>query len=141
MVDLNKKSYVIDSKRKVIVANMQRVGDKQLNLISKYIKLGYTLEEYKAPKKAEYAKENMIELLEKRPELLEIYKDVCNEPVIDKETKEPKKLKDGTIKTKGHIAGIKFYKEYIEGNEKKLDSINVEEIKKKIEAKKKIEKE
>ena len=34
--------------------------------------------------------------------------------VIDKKTGEPKKLKDGRIKTKGHIAGIKWYKTTIE---------------------------
>ena len=108
------KSYEIDHERKVIVANMQRVGDKQLNLISKYIKLGYTLEEYEAPKKEEYTKEKILEVLKDKPELLKKYNDVCNEPVIDKKTGEPKKLKDGRIKTKGHIAGIKWYKTTIE---------------------------
>lgn len=135
MAESNKKSYVIDNERKVIVANMQRIGDKQLNTISKYIKLGYTLKEYEAPKKAEYTKENIIKVLEARPELLELYNAVCNEPVIDKETNEPKKLKNGEIKTKGHIAGIKWYKTYIE--KKDINTLDIEAIKKQMEKEKK----
>lgn len=135
MAESKKKSYEIDHKRKVIVANMQRVGEKQLNVISKYIKVGYTLEEYEAPKKAEYSKENIIKVLEARPELLELYNAVCNEPVIDEEKKEPKKLNDGRIKIKGHIAGIKWYKTYIE--KKDINTLDIEAIKKQMEKEKK----
>lgn len=150
-----KTSYEVNEANKTIVVNMKRVSDKQLDIIQKYLKLGYKLVEYKPTKNNDYTAETIAEVLENRTELKDLFDSICKELVYDKETgKTKKKKKDSEeLKTKGHIAGVKWYKQNIENgndlNEMKkegtlkayLDSLDIEKLSADIDARRKAEKE
>lgn len=114
-----KKSFEVDEIKKIVIVNMKKITDKQLDMVNKYQKIGFTVKTYVPEKKNEYTRNSILEALKDKPELIKAYNDVCNEPVIDKETGKPKLLKNGNVKTKGHIAGVKWYKEYLKSEELK----------------------
>lgn len=150
-----KTFYEVNEANKTIVVNMKRITDSQIKVIKNYLEFGYKLVEYKPTKNdsEEFTAKTIEKVLKNRTELQDLFKSICNEVVIDKETGETKLKKDGKPKTKGHIAGFKWYKENIaKGNNLKemeengtikeyLDSLDIEEIKKGIAERRKAEEE
>ena len=128
-------NYEVDHEKEIIVVNMKRITESQMKVVLNYRKMGYKFVEYKpSNKNNDYTADTIRSVLEKKPELLELFEKVCNEVVIDKETGKPKTKKDGTVKVKGHIAGVKWYKDNIKKDQDtdkiNLDNIDVEALKK-----------
>ena len=109
-----------------VIAKVALLSEKELAAVKNYMALGYTLEEYKAEKKApkeafkaetiqKWLKEHGTEKQQKD------YWELFNEPVVDKVTGETLKKKDGTVRKKGHVATFAWFKKefpkYIEENE------------------------
>lgn len=106
-------NYKVEGKK--VIAKVALLSEKELAAVKNYIALGYTLEEYKAEKKAskeafkaetiqKWLKEHGTEEQQKK------YWELFNAPVLDKVTGEPLKKKDGTNRVKGHVATFAWFK-------------------------------
>lgn len=106
------KNYVIDKEEKVIYANVASLTEKQVKAIKNYLALGYTLTEKEKTPNEKMKKENVVAYLNENGTQAQIAKfnEIMEEIVIDKETKQPKKLKDGTPKKKGYVAALQYFK-------------------------------
>lgn len=106
------RNYVIDNKAQVIYANVASLTEKQLKAIKNYIALGYQLKEKVKTTDEKMKKENVVAFLNANgtKEQIDKFNTIMNEPVIDKDTKQPKMLKDGTPKKKGYVAALQYFK-------------------------------
>lgn len=106
------RNYVIDNKAQVIYANVASLTEKQLKAIKNYIALGYQLKEKVKTTDEKMKKENVVAFLNSNgtKEQIDKFNAIMNEPVIDKDTKQPKMLKDGTPKKKGYVAALQYFK-------------------------------
>lgn len=106
-------NYKLEGKK--VIAKVALLSEKELQAVKNYIALGYTLVEYKKEKKEpqelfkaitiqKWLEENATKAQQKK------YWELYNAPVIDKVTNEPKYKKDGTIKNKGHVATLSWFK-------------------------------
>lgn len=106
-------NYTIEGKN--VVAKVSQLTEKELKSVKNYLALGYTLVEYKKPKKEpkeafkaatiqEWLKENATKAQQ------EEYWERFNSPVIDKDTKQPKVKKNGEPRIRGHVATLAWFK-------------------------------
>ena len=111
-------NYIINNKK--IIAKVGYLSDTEIKKVKNYIALyGYDLVEYnkkehkdlfdskKTPVNQQFTKEGILQYLEEKgtKEQQAKYWELYNEP-----TKKELYKKDGTRKTKGHIATIKWFK-------------------------------
>lgn len=105
-----KTNYVIDNTNKKVIAKVGNLTKNQIKKISNYIALGYELVEYVKPTESKWTKESIVNFLKTQDKkYLEEYEKICNEPVLDANN-QPKKYKNGNVKTKGHIAALRWFK-------------------------------
>lgn len=106
------KNYVIDNKEKAIYANIASLTEKQVKAIKNYLALGYVLKEKVKTPNEKMKKENVVAYLTANgtKEQIDNFNAIMEEIVIDKDTKQPKTLKDGTPKKKGYIAALQYFK-------------------------------
>ena len=102
-----RENYTIDKKNKIVVAKVGNLTENQLKIVRNYIGLGYTLQEYVKPKTDKFKREVVEKYLKENgtQKQIETYNKIINEPCKNGGTK-----KDGTPKTKGYVAGLKYFK-------------------------------
>lgn len=97
-------------KGKTIYANIEKLTDKEVKLLSKYVALGYTVEEKEEEetKKKTLTDAYIREYLAKDEEALETYKKIIKEPAKDKNGKT-KLTSKGKVVKKGFNAGRHWF--------------------------------
>ena len=100
-----------------IYANIPALTERELKTVKNYRELGYKLVPIKEkkeekPKDSKFTAKAIQAFLEEKgtKEQNKIYWEKYNAPVIDKETGEQKKYKNGKARVKGHIATIRWFK-------------------------------
>jgi hypothetical protein len=80
-----KAHFTVDSKNKVIFANVEKLTDKELNTVKKYITLGYELKETETVKKEtpDFSRDSVIKFLEENgtPEQIATFNRIMDEPI------------------------------------------------------------
>lgn len=113
-------------KGKTIYANIEKLTEKEVKLLSKYVALGYTVEEKEEEetKKKTLTDAYIRDYLAKEEEAIETYDKIIKEPAKDKNGKT-KLTSKGKVVKKGFNAGRHWFcKNY---------PANIEEIEKAIE--------
>ena len=97
-------------KGKVIFADIQRLTDKEVKLLSKYVALGYTVEEKEEEetKKKTLTNAYILEYLKGDEKAITTYNEVVNEPATDKNGKT-KLTSKGKVVKKGFNAGRHWF--------------------------------
>ena len=131
--------YRIDHSRKIIRAIIELLTDAEIEVINKYLKLGYKLKnvkEFKAPmtkaereaakeeaKKKPFSHESIVAFLKKQDKAhLDKYWSIFNEPSTNKDGTIRRYKKDlekndvlihkaGDVIVKGHVATLRWFKE------------------------------
>jgi hypothetical protein len=113
-------------KGKVIFADIQKLTDKEVKLLSKYVALGYTVEEKEEEetKKKTLKDSDILEYLKDNKEALETYKKIKDTPAVDKKGKVKKTSRDNVVKRGFNAGRFWFCKNFPE---------DIEDIKKAIE--------
>ena len=79
-----KKQFEVDKENKTIVANVEKLTDKELQAVKNYVAIGYTLEDrtVKAKSKGIYTKENIEKFLKDNKDIkfdIEAYSNELND--------------------------------------------------------------
>ena len=113
-------------KGKTIYANIEKLTDKEVKLLSKYVALGYTVEEKEEEetKKKTLTDSDILEYLNDNKEALETYKKIKDTPAVDKKGKVKKTSRDNVVKRGFNAGRFWFCKNFPE---------DIEDIKKAIE--------
>lgn len=99
-----------------VFAKVAKLTEEELAAVKNYILLGYELvdskEKEKKPINELFTAKAIQSYLEEKgtKEQQKIYWEKFNSPVIDKNTGEQKKYKNGKAKVKGHIATLQWFK-------------------------------
>lgn len=93
-------------KGKTIYANIEKLTDKEVKLLSKYVALGYTVEEKEEEetKKKTLKNADILEYLGEDEKAIATYKEIMKEPATDKNGKT-KLTSTGKVVKKGFNAG------------------------------------
>ena len=113
------KYYEINNQKKVVYAEIGKIGDRDLKKLNKYITLGYELIEKKFEFESNYKKDAVIKFLNQKgnEEYLKEFNKKCDEFVVDKDTKKIKIVEStGKPKKKGYIAGLQYFRKNFEWN-------------------------
>ena len=113
-------------KGKIIYADIQKLTDKEVKTLSKYVALGYSVEEREEEetKKRTLKDSDILEFLSDNKEALETYKKIKDTPAVDKNGKVKKTKRDKIVKRGFNAGRFWFCKNFPE---------DIEEIKKAIE--------
>lgn len=97
-------------KGKVIYADIQKLTDKEVKLLSKYVALGYTVEEKEEEetKKKTLTNAYILGYLKDDEKAIKTYNDIMNEPATDKNGKT-KLTSKGKVVKKGFNAGRHWF--------------------------------
>ena len=108
----------------VIVADIERLTDKEMKTLSKYVALGFTIEPKTKVKKERMKEKFILDYLKDDEEAIKTYKEIYNKTAVD-EDGNPKMTSKGNEIKQGFNAGrFWFCKTY---------PINLADVKKEIE--------
>lgn len=111
-----KKSYcIIDDKKQLITFVADKITKKEQATIKNLVGIGYQVKRVALdelyPTEKLYSKENVMNFLKEQGKEAETeFKNIMDEPVIDKLTGNIKTFKNGKQRTKGYIGVLRWFR-------------------------------